>query len=134
MPEATDAATRKAEELGVNLEDVKGTGANDAITVDDVTKAAERQRQAQVTDAQMQQDTELTAQTLREEPKKTVMLSPADAASGTSLSDVTVNVNGHTYQIKRGVEVEVPQTVYNVLVDARAAVDAEGRPLRPELF
>lgn len=134
MAEATDAAARKAEELDVNLEDIKGTGNNDTITVSDVEGAAERQRQANVTDAEMQQDTELTAQTLREEPKKTIMLSPADAASGTPLSDVTVSVNGHTYQIKRGVEVEVPKTVYNVLADARSAVDTEGRPLRPELF
>lgn len=95
---------------------------------------AQEEHNAAVTDAQMQQDSELTAQTLANEPKKTIHLAPADAASGSPLADVTVNVNGHTYQIKRGVDVAIPETVYGVIADARAAMDAEGRALRPELY
>lgn len=38
--DATDAAARKAEELGVDLSQVTGTGANGRITVGDVDKAA----------------------------------------------------------------------------------------------
>lgn len=39
--EATDAALRKAEELGVDLADVEGTGADGNILVEDVGRAAE---------------------------------------------------------------------------------------------
>ncbi len=38
---ATDAATRKARELGVDLAEVEGTGADGQITVDDVRKKGE---------------------------------------------------------------------------------------------
>ncbi len=38
---ATDAAERKAEELNVDLADVKGTGADGAIKVEDVERAAQ---------------------------------------------------------------------------------------------
>jgi pyruvate/2-oxoglutarate dehydrogenase complex dihydrolipoamide acyltransferase (E2) component len=37
---ATDAAKKAAEEQGVNLDDVEGTGAEGRITVRDVRKAA----------------------------------------------------------------------------------------------
>ena len=39
---ATDAARRKAEELGVDLAVVEGTGADGRITVGDVEKAAKK--------------------------------------------------------------------------------------------
>lgn len=38
-PQATNAALRKAEELGVNLDGIQGTGANGLITVRDIVKA-----------------------------------------------------------------------------------------------
>jgi pyruvate/2-oxoglutarate dehydrogenase complex dihydrolipoamide acyltransferase (E2) component len=38
--DATDAARRKAGELGVKLSDVKGTGSNGRVLVKDVEKAA----------------------------------------------------------------------------------------------
>jgi pyruvate/2-oxoglutarate dehydrogenase complex dihydrolipoamide acyltransferase (E2) component len=38
--DATDAAMRKAEELGIDLATVEGTGANGRITVADVESAA----------------------------------------------------------------------------------------------
>jgi pyruvate/2-oxoglutarate dehydrogenase complex dihydrolipoamide acyltransferase (E2) component len=40
-PEATPAAARKAQELGVDLSEVEGSGADGKITADDVAKAAE---------------------------------------------------------------------------------------------
>lgn len=42
--DATDAAQRKADELGVNLADVKGTGADKRVTVADVEKHADKQQ------------------------------------------------------------------------------------------
>ena len=41
-PEATEAAARRARELGVDLSDLQGTGAGGRIVVRDVTRAAER--------------------------------------------------------------------------------------------
>ncbi len=38
--EATEAARRKAEEMGVDLTEVRGTGANGRITVEDVKRTA----------------------------------------------------------------------------------------------
>jgi pyruvate/2-oxoglutarate dehydrogenase complex dihydrolipoamide acyltransferase (E2) component len=43
-PEATDAAKRKAEELGVDLWQVQGSGAEGRITVTDVRRAAANRR------------------------------------------------------------------------------------------
>src|SRR5215212_10600520 len=40
-PEATEAAARRARELGVNLSGLEGTGAGGRIVVKDVTRAAE---------------------------------------------------------------------------------------------
>lgn len=39
QPQATNAALRKAEELGVDLSQIEGTGANGLITVRDIVKA-----------------------------------------------------------------------------------------------
>jgi pyruvate/2-oxoglutarate dehydrogenase complex dihydrolipoamide acyltransferase (E2) component len=41
--DATEAAMRHAEELGVNLSEVEGNGAEGRITVHDVKRAAEEQ-------------------------------------------------------------------------------------------
>jgi pyruvate/2-oxoglutarate dehydrogenase complex dihydrolipoamide acyltransferase (E2) component len=40
QPDATDAARQKADELGVDLSQVQGSGANGRITVRDVLSAA----------------------------------------------------------------------------------------------
>jgi pyruvate/2-oxoglutarate dehydrogenase complex dihydrolipoamide acyltransferase (E2) component len=40
QPDATDAARQKAQELGVDLSQVQGSGANGRITVRDVQAAA----------------------------------------------------------------------------------------------
>jgi len=42
QPGATSAASQKAEELGVDLTQVKGTGSGGLITLQDVTSAAKR--------------------------------------------------------------------------------------------
>lgn len=38
---------------------------------------------------------------------------------GNDTSDVTVSINGHIWQIKRGELIEVPESVYMILVDAK---------------
>jgi pyruvate/2-oxoglutarate dehydrogenase complex dihydrolipoamide acyltransferase (E2) component len=42
QPGATSAANQKAEELGVDLTEVKGTGSGGLITLEDVTSAAKQ--------------------------------------------------------------------------------------------
>lgn len=42
QPNATKAAKRKAEELGVDLSQIEGTGSGDLITIKDVVEAAHR--------------------------------------------------------------------------------------------
>jgi hypothetical protein len=80
---------------------------------------AQGDKNARVTEAQMDAMTADTAETLSGQPTKSVRLyqAPETSPEGT-LADEVVQVNGHTYQIKRGVEVEVPETVYDVLVQA----------------
>lgn len=56
-----------------------------------------------------------TAAKLKAEPKKTVMLPLHDEKE----ADVFVAINGSRYQIKRGEEVEVPESVYNVLMESQ---------------
>ena len=59
--EATDAARRRAEELGMNLAAVNGTGANNRITVDDVEDAYEQaQRTAKLAEVIQGASTRLT--------------------------------------------------------------------------
>ena len=80
---------------------------------------AQTDKDERVTEAQMAQMTRRSASDLSEQTKKTVRLyqAPETSTEGT-LPDEVVQVNGHTYQIKRGVEVEVPQTVYDILVQS----------------
>lgn len=73
----------------------------------------------QMTEQEMEAVTQDTASALADEPKKTVRLHQVPAAStDMQLADEVVQINGHTYQIKRGEDVEVPQSVYDVLVQA----------------
>jgi hypothetical protein len=80
---------------------------------------AQGDKNAQVTEAQMDAMTADTAEALSGQPTKTVRLyqAPETSPEGT-LPDEVVQINGHTYQIKRGVEVEIPETVHDVLVQA----------------
>ena len=53
------------------------------------------------------------AKLLKEETKKTVRLPKAKDEK--DLDYVPVGVNGYIFQVKRGEEVKVPTTVYNIL-------------------
>ncbi len=66
--------------------------------------------------AQMDQVVKTTAQILAAQPKQRVKLRKLEDPK--ALNYETVQVNGHTFQIMRGVEVEVPQTVYDILVES----------------
>jgi hypothetical protein len=58
-----------------------------------------------------------TKQQLDREPKRKVRLrKPGPGES--QLGDETVCLNGYIYQIQRGVEVEVPQSIYDILDEA----------------
>lgn len=56
---------------------------------------------------------------LHEQPKVRIRAYqiPEDS-SDEKLPDLTVAINGHVYQIKRGVTVEVPEEVANILSEA----------------
>ena len=70
-----------------------------------------------LTDAQIEKVTIDTGKLLAAQPKRTVRLhqtTPPDKP----LPDETVCINGYIFQIKRGVDVQVPQSVYDVLEQA----------------
>lgn len=72
-----------------------------------------------ISDAQMAAITKTTAQIMREQPKVTIQLYQVPKGSTESkLPDETVVINGHTFLIKRGVSVSVPQSVADVLIQA----------------
>ena len=82
-----------------------------------------------VTDAQLDQVTDAVGKALAKQKKKSVRLYLAteerqklqaaiDAGKKVQWPFETVNINGYTYQIQRGVEVEVPESVYEILVQA----------------
>ena len=60
-----------------------------------------------------------TAAALKEQPTRTVKLYqvPKDSTDR-PMPDEFVQVNGHGYQIQRGVTVEIPETVYEILEQA----------------
>jgi hypothetical protein len=73
----------------------------------------------QMTEREMDVVTQDTGAILSEQPKKTVRLYQVPpGSSDAQLPDEVVQINGYTYQIKRGEDVEVPESVYNVLKDA----------------
>lgn len=59
---------------------------------------------------------ENTAKMLAQQPKRSVKL--RKDANPKAPNYETVQVNGYTFMIQKGVEVEVPQTVYEILVEA----------------
>lgn len=72
-----------------------------------------------VSDAEMQAVTRRTAEVLAEQPTRRVKLRQVPKGSTeTPLPDETVCINGHIFQIQRGTDVEVPQSVYDVLEQA----------------
>ncbi len=61
-----------------------------------------------------------TARALKEQPTRTIELYqvPEDSTDR-PLPDEFVQINGHAYLIQRGVEVEVPESVYQILKQAK---------------
>lgn len=57
----------------------------------------------------------ITKAKLKAQPHHTIRLRPESKAKP---GEQTVQVNGYTYQIKRGETVSVPKTVYDILVEA----------------
>ncbi len=80
---------------------------------------AQGDKNRQVTDAQMDRMSRDTGADLADEPKETVKLYQVPAGSTDApLMDEVVQINGYTYQIKRGESVEVPESVARVLREA----------------
>lgn len=74
---------------------------------------------ANVSEGQMDAVSEGTGLALKEQPKKTIKLYQVPPGStDNQLPDEVVCINGYVYQIQRGVEVEVPESVAQVLADA----------------
>ncbi|MFH1555744.1 MAG: hypothetical protein ABII76_12900 [Pseudomonadota bacterium] len=67
-----------------------------------------------LTEAEIDRVTNNTATALAAQPKVTIRLHQ-NSKQEKQLSDETVQINGHTYLIKRGVSVEVPEEVVLVL-------------------
>ena len=69
-----------------------------------------------VTDSEMAEIRENTARELNKQPKRTVRLRKDPHPKAPNYE--TVQINGYTYQIQKGVDVEVPDEVYQILVRA----------------
>lgn len=92
-------------------------------------EATPKANNKQVTDKQLDQVANAVKTQLDKQKKKSVRLYlateerqklEAAKAAGKKVQwpYETVNINGYTYQIQRGVEVEVPESVYEILVQA----------------
>lgn len=82
-----------------------------------------------MTDAEMDKVTKTTAELLRDQPKVKVRIylnpderkkleTAKEAGKAVVWPSEFVSINGHNYQIQKGVDVEVPQTVKEILEDA----------------
>ena len=81
--------------------------------------AARKKEESTTTEAELAAVTPRTAQALAAQEKRRVKLYQVPKSSNDKpLPDETVCINGHIFQIQRGVEVEVPQSVYEVLEQA----------------
>jgi hypothetical protein len=69
-----------------------------------------------LTDKEMEQISLGTKQLLDEQPKFKVRIRKDSDPKAPNYE--TVQINGYTYTIMKGVDVEVPQTVRDILVDA----------------
>lgn len=83
----------------------------------------------QMSEMEMENVTKSTAELLREQPqvKIKIYMSPEEKRKLESAKEngknmewpsELVSVNGHNYQIQKGIEVEVPQTVKEILEQA----------------
>lgn len=71
--------------------------------------------EVRVTESFMQNIKQSTKQMLDAQPKHKIRL--PNARKGQPNYEI-VGVNGYNYQIKRGEQVEIPETVFNILVEA----------------
>ncbi len=69
-----------------------------------------------LSEMEMDRDVVNTAGALKDQPTRTVRLPRGEGLE--QRPDEVVHVNGHMFQIQRGVDVEVPQTVYEILDEA----------------
>jgi hypothetical protein len=75
---------------------------------------SDSQKPEQITDADVAAIRENTARELAKQPKKSIRLRKSDNPKAPNYE--TVQINGYTYMIKKGEDVEVPEEVYNILV------------------
>jgi hypothetical protein len=75
-------------------------------------------KKAEMSEAQMEAIARDTGEALAAQPRVKVKLYQVPDSESKKLPDETVQINGYTYVIKRGVEVEVPESVYEVLKHA----------------
>ena len=72
-----------------------------------------------MTEAQMDAVTRSTGEELAAQPRiKVKLYQVPEGSTDRPLPDEVVSINGYTYQIKRGEEVEVPESVHAVLQQA----------------
>ncbi len=77
------------------------------------------QKKQEMSEAQMDAISRDTGEALSAQPKKKVRLYQVpEGSTDRPLPDETVQINGYTYVIKRGEEVEVPESVHAVLQEA----------------
>lgn len=83
----------------------------------------------QMSETEMDQITKSTAQLLAEQPKVKIKIymspeekrkldSAKESGKNMEWPSELVSVNGHNFQIQKGIEVEVPQTVKEILEQA----------------
>lgn len=77
--------------------------------------AGEAEAPAQTASIQHGTMVRTTAEILAKQPKRAVRLPTRDDVKQRF---VMVWINGHSFQIKRGVDVEVPESVYKILVES----------------
>ncbi len=75
-------------------------------------------KKQEMSEAEMEAIAKDTGEVLAAQPKKKVKLYQVPDSESKKLPDETAQINGYTYVIKRGVEVEVPESVYEVLEHA----------------
>ena len=86
-------------------------------------------KQVEMTEAQMDKVTSDTQRLLNEQPKVNIKLflsqeetkkiaAAREAGKQVEVPFETVCVNGHIFQIQRGIKVDVPQTVADILEEA----------------
>lgn len=83
-------------------------------------KAAEEKKDTRkLTDAEVARVSTRTGDQLKDQERRTIKLyQHPPGSTDQPLPDETVSINGYTYQIKRGVPVEVPESVAQVLEQA----------------